>query len=545
MNSLVSNRQKWGFVAMVFLTIAALILSSAELVWAQKRGGVLRNVLLQDPVGFDTHTPKKASHVTQRALSFTHNRLFEYPQGPGAKAGVVAPDLAESYSRPDAKTYVIKLREGVHFQDKPPVNGRELTAKDVKWTFDRMMAQSPEKRLFPTLEKIVVVDKYTVRFELSSPFSPFINNLAATTMVIYPEEAGKPSSSMAGGRDFTSWETCIGTGPFILVDYREGQKLVYKRNPNYFKKGLPYLDEIDRFIMKDATAQIAALRTGKIDMIGGDTSPMLSDLVVPELNQIQGVKVIKSEPFRTSENIIGRLDEKPWSDIRVRQAVSLAINREAWLKAVYPEGGMLFAGPVPRASAFWLGIDELGQAAWVYRYDLEAARKLLAEAGYPNGFKTKLYTTVGYGQAYTTRTALIKDSLSKIGIEARIVAQEYPQWIKGTYKGNYHGLVHIPGWSLGDEDEWLGAYTPGDTRNHIHLDDPEITALVVKSRTATTDEARAEAVKAFVRQFHEKLFRVFLPMGYTIEAVSDRVQGYVPKMQGYDTGKLFETVWLK
>jgi peptide/nickel transport system substrate-binding protein len=543
MQSLVANRPQWFCRVIVFCALGLLMLGSVTVAWAQKQGGVLRLVALEDPVGFDTHTPKKASVYTQRTLSFTHNRLFEYPQGPGAKAGTVVPDLAESYSRPDATTYIIKLRQGVHFHNKPPVNGRELTAKDVKWTFDRMMAQSPEKRLFPTLKNIVVVDKYTVRFELSAPFSPFINNLAATTMVIYAEEAGKPSSSMAGGRDFTSWQTCIGTGPFILVDYQEGQKLVYRRNPNYFKKGLPYVDEIQRFIVRDSTAQIAALRTGKIDLIGA--GPALDDLNVPEVRKIPGVSVLKVETFRTGENIIGRLDEKPWSDIRVRKAVSMAIDRDTWLKRVYPEGGVLVPGPVPSTSAFWLSLDELGTAAAAYRYDLDAARKLLVEAGYPNGFKTKLYTTVGYGPAYTTRTALIKDNLAKIGIEASIVAQEYPQWIKGTYKGNFHGLVHIPTWSLGDEDEWLGAYTPGNTRDHIHLDDPKVTALVLASRTAPTDEERARVIKEFVRLFHQQMYRAFLPIGYVIEAVNDQVQNYFPKMQGYDTGKSFETVWLK
>ncbi|MBI4082226.1 MAG: ABC transporter substrate-binding protein [Candidatus Lambdaproteobacteria bacterium] len=508
---------------------------------AQKRGGILSTITLEDPVGFDQHSPKKVSSYTQRALSFTHSRLFQYPRDGRGVEG----DLVESWSQPTPTTYVLKLHQGVRFHAKPPVNGRELTAEDVKWTYDRMMKQSPEKRLFPTLKNTMAVDPYTVRFELKAPFGPFIANLAATTMTIYAQEAGKPCDSCAGGRDFTSAETVIGTGPFMLESYREGQMMIFKRHPDYFRKGLPYLDGANVYIIKDAAAQIAAFRTNKVQL--------LEDVVRVDYNSAQEAKlepgtVVQPFPFyNTGENLIGRVDKKPWNDIRVRRAISLAIDRDAWGRGLFPQGYTRYAGPIPETSEFYVPEEKLGDVAKWYRYDPAEAKRLLAEAGYGSGTKIKLYATVGYGPAYATRTALIKDLLSKVGIEAEIVAQEYPQWIKHTYAGNFPemALVHIPRWGLGDDDEWLGSYLPGNTRNQTHLNDARINELVARSRNGPSYEDRRRAIEEFQRHFHEQMYRVFLPKEMSLIVIKDNIKGYTPKIKGYDFPKHFERVWIE
>jgi peptide/nickel transport system substrate-binding protein len=517
------------------LLIAALLGTPAA---AQpKTGGVLRLVERADPVGFDTLGKKKASVYTQSMLAYTHNRLFRY--GP---KGDIVPDLAASYSHPNATTYVVTLKKGVHFHNKPPVNGRELTSEDVKFTFERLPG-SPEDRLFPTLKRVTTPDRYTVQFELSAPFSAFVSNLAATTMYIYAKEAGKPTAD--GGRDYTAADTVIGTGPFMLEEYREKQRIVFKRNPSYFEAGHPYLDGVEVYFIADSSAQLAALRTGKIDLIPVAAGQGLPHSLAGEARAIAGATVIKQSLFQTSENVIGRLDQKPWSDVRVRRAVSLAMDRNALMKAMYPEGADLFSGPIPITSRYAIPLDKLGEAAAFYRYDPAAARKLLAEAGYPNGFKTKLYTTVGYGPEYVSRSELLKDMLSKIGIDASIVVQEYPVWISSTYKGNYEGLVHVPTWTLGDEDEWLATYTPGDTRNQIHINDPKLTQLVHGSAEASSEQARAKLVGQFVRTFHEEMWRVFLPQAALITVISNHVKGYALTVRGYTYAPALANVWLE
>jgi peptide/nickel transport system substrate-binding protein len=321
----------------------------------------------------------------------------------------------------------------------------------------------------------------------------------------------------------------------MLEEYREKQRLVFKRNPAYFESGKPYLDAVEVYTIPDPSAMLAAVRTGKIDVITTSTGQGLPQQMAAEARAIPGASVVTQAIFQTSENVIGRIDQKPWSDVRVRRAVSLALDREAMLKVLAPEGGALFAGPIPVASRYFVPLDKLGDAARWYRYDVAAAKTLMADAGYGGGFKTKLITTAGYGPEYVSRTELVKDQLSRIGIDASIVVQEYPVWISSTYKGNYDGMVHIPSWTLGDEEEWLATYTPGDTRNQIHLDDPRVTETVRSFRAAADEAARAKLAAQFVRSFHEQLFRVFLPAPAGVTVVNKRVKGYVPSVRGYVT----------
>ena len=526
--------RRWLAAGVVLAVALAVSTAPAQ---PPKRGGVLRLAERADPVGFDTLGKKKAAVYTQLALAYTHNRLFKY--GP---KGEVVPDLAAAFSQPNPTTYVVTLKKGVRWHAKAPVNGRELTAEDVKFTFERVAA-SPEARLFPALKRVTTPDRYTVQFELGAPFSAFIANLAATTMYVYAKEAGKPTPD--GGRDYTSVDTVVGTGPFTLEEYREKQRLVFRRNPAYFEAGKPYLDGVEIYFITDASAQLAALRTGKIDLLPASTGQGLPHLHAVEARSIPGVTMVKHGVFQTSENLIGRLDAKPFNDLRVRQAVALAIDREAFLQAIYPEGAELLSGPIPVTSLYNIPLDRLVEPARFYRHDPAAARKLLAEAGYPQGVKTKLYTTVGYGPEYVSRTELLKDMLSKIGVDASIVTQEYPVWIASTYKGNFEGIVHIPAWTLGDEDEWLASYTPGDTRNHIHVNDPQLTELVRQSREAPSEAVRAKLIGQFVRTFHENLFRVFLPQPVLLTLIGPRVKGYVPSVRGYSYPTTLVNVWVE
>jgi peptide/nickel transport system substrate-binding protein len=518
----------------VLLLLAAAAATPAQ---APRRGGVLRVAEQSDPVGFDTLGKKKAPVFTQLALGYTHSRLFKYDA-----AGDVVPDLAASWTQPTPTTYVVTLRKGVRFHPKPPVNGRELTSDDVKFTFERM-ARSPEARLFPTLTSVTTPDRYTVRFELSAPFSAFIANLAATTMYIYAREAGKPTPDGAG--DYTAASTVVGTGPFMLEEYREKQRMVLKRHPDYFQPEQPYLDGVEVYTIADAAAQLAALRTGKLDLMPAGRGEGLPHFLVPEARAIPGATVLPHRLFQSSENLIGRLDQKPWNDVRVRRAVSMIIDRPGFARALYPEGAEPISGPIPVTSRHFRPLERLGEAAAWYRHDPAAARRLLADAGYPNGLPIRLTTTSGYGPTYLSRTELLKSMLSRLGIEAAIVVQEYPVWISSTYKGSFDGLVHIPAWTLGDEDEWLASYTPGDTRNQMHLDDPRLTELIQMARGAPTEAARAPLISQFLTVFHDQLYRVFLPAPAHVTVVARRVRGYVPPLRGYSYPTALANVWLE
>src|SRR5919108_3921428 len=245
------------------VTLSALPLSRPSVLWgaetgAPKRGGILR-VRGYDPVHFDPH--QTISFKTHTTLSFVYNRLVRHTVGPEVQPGTFAvePDLAERWEALDDTTYVFHLRQGVRWHNKPPVNGRELVAEDVKFTYDRFLSETgnTNRYLLDSVDRVEVVDRYTVKFLLHEPFVWLLNILASAICmwVIAPEVAEKHG-------DFKKVETAIGTGPFLLERYEPNVKIVFRRNPEYFRQGLPYVDGVEWLVLDDESTALAMYRTG-------------------------------------------------------------------------------------------------------------------------------------------------------------------------------------------------------------------------------------------------------------------------------------------
>ena len=364
------------------MSVAAFVAVAPTPAQAPKRGGILRVAEQSDPVGFDTLGKKKAPVYTQLALAYTHNRLLKYDP-----SGEVVNDLAAGWTS-RTRTYVVTLRKGVHFHNKPPVNGRELTSEDIKFTFERM-TKSPEARLFPTLKAVTTPDKYTVRFELSRRRSPRLRGQPGRhhDVRLAPKEAGKPTPDGAG--DYTSADTVIGTGPFMLEEYREKQRLVFKRNPDYFetRQAVPRRRRALHLFSDNAGSDRRdAHRQAGSDP--GRTRRRPAALPGARGPGHPGREVLPHRLFQTSENLVGRVDQKPWSDVRVRRAVSMSIDRAGLAKAMFTEGAELFSGPIPVTSKYFIPLDKLGEVrlpGTATTLPPGAGKLLAADAGYPNG----------------------------------------------------------------------------------------------------------------------------------------------------------------
>src|SRR5262249_34111121 len=230
----------------------AVTTTAARPVQAQtpKRGGVFR-IAGFEPPNFDPHaTPHWWCFV---ALSFTHSRLVRVKAGPGVTPGTlpVEGDLAESWTQPNDTTHVFKLRKGVRWHNKPPVNGRELTADDVKYTYERFLTikGNGNKPVLEMVDKIEAVDRYTVKFSLSEPFAWFLDALASTSTWIVAREAVEKFG------DLKRPEAVIGTGPWMLERYEPNVRAVFVRHPNYFVPGLPYVDGVEVTIDSDPASR--------------------------------------------------------------------------------------------------------------------------------------------------------------------------------------------------------------------------------------------------------------------------------------------------
>src|SRR3990170_1674378 len=245
-----------------FLVLLAVLVAAGPAPAQQpKRGGVLR-VAEREAPGLDPHL--SISFLTHSYISLTYSQLVRFPNGPEQKHPAdfaILPDLAERWTTSkDGTVYTFHLRKGVRFHAKPPVNGREVTAEDVKYSLDRFMAKSGFRARFEPVQSVEVVDKHTVRITLKEPFAPFLNHMANPTFTaILPREAEERF------KDFNPPDAVIGTGPFVLRSYDKGVKVTFEKNPNYFMKGLPYLDGVVIEITPDAAARLAGRRAGKAE----------------------------------------------------------------------------------------------------------------------------------------------------------------------------------------------------------------------------------------------------------------------------------------
>ena len=246
--------------------LSAWPLSDPHALWGAeagqpKRGGILR-VRGYDPPHFDHHLT--LNFKTNTTLSFVHSTLMRYKIGPEIRPGtfIVEPHLAERWESPDDTTYMFHLRHGVQWHNKPPLNGRELVAEDVKFTFDRFLSESgnPLRYVLEPVDRVEVVDRSTVKFVLKEPFVWLVNMLAnpAGMWIIAPEVVQHFG-------DLKQPESAIGTGPFLLERYEPNVKTVFKHNPDYSLADQPYVDGVEWLVLEDESTGLAMYRTGRID----------------------------------------------------------------------------------------------------------------------------------------------------------------------------------------------------------------------------------------------------------------------------------------
>ena len=401
---------------------------------------------------------------------------------------IVEPDLAERWEELNDTTYVFHLRHGVKWHNKPPLNGRELVAEDVKFTYDRFLTEkgNANRYMLEPLDRVEVVDRYTVKFVLKEPFVWLVNTLAYpwTMWIVAPELVQHYG-------DLKKAETVIGTGPFVLERYEPNVKAVFKRHPEYFREGQPHVDGVEWLIIPDESTGLAMYRTGQLDL-----GPQINWAVRQQ--DLEAMK--KSHPHLIYQDFLGvvpgavfmRTDMAPFNDVRVRRAISHAIDRQGLIDAVWSRGEPTAA--VARGLVEWsLPIDQLGEGAKYYQYDPQEAKRLLAEAGHPKGFKSQLTVTTGLSRDLIDDAQLVQRYLKDVGIETELKLQEHGAYMATTMQGKFEGLVRSPfGIAWEPDGPLYRTYAADSSWNAGHLDDPKITAML-KEQRRTKDLAGPQA----------------------------------------------------
>ncbi len=526
-----------GFIAGA--TLSAEALRGPGRVRAEgKRGGILR-VRGYDPPHFDPHLT--LNFKTNNTLSFVYSKLVRHRVGAGVTPGTFAvePDLAERWEEPDDTSVVFYLRRGVRWHNKPPVNGRELTAEDVKFTYDRFLTEkgNPQRFMLDPVDRVEVIDRYTVKFRLKEPFVWLANVLANPigTWIVAREVLEKHG-------DLKKPEAAIGTGPFVLERYEPNARTVFRRHPDYFRSGLPWVDGVEWLVMEDESVQLAAYSAGQIDA-GGWHFWVVRQPDLATLKRRRPDLVYQDYLNNVTTGIYMRTDKPPFNDVRVRRAISHAVDRQAVIDAVYLKGEPTPA--IARGVSEWSPrIDQLGPGAKYYRHDPNEARRLLAEAGFPNGLKTQLNATPGYGNDLTDALQLVQRQLKESGIDAEIKLQEYGAYISTTFLGKYEGMAMGP-FSITWEphSNLYGMYMPEQGRNSSHVSDPKIIAMLREEMRTKDLEARRKLLFDIQRYAAEQQYYVYLFCIGLTGSWQPYVKNYAPN-SSFDYGNRSAALWL-
>jgi peptide/nickel transport system substrate-binding protein len=525
------------------VTLSTWPLHSPSALWGAeagqpRRGGILR-VRGWDPVHFDPH--QTFSFKTHTTLSFVYSRLVRHKIGPEVRTGTftVEPDLAEHWDVPDDTTYIFHLRQGVRWHDKPPLNGRELVAEDIKFTYDRFMTEpgNPNRYMLDPVERVEVVDRYTVKFLLKEPYVWLVSTLAYpwSTWIIAPEVVQQFG-------DLKKPETAIGTGPFLLEHYEPNVKTVFKRNPEYFRPGQPYVDGVEWLVLEDESTGLAMYRTGQIDC-GPAPWWSVRQQDLEALKKTQPHLVYQDFVSNVTNAIFMRTDQPPFNDVRVRRAISHAIDRQGLIEAVWVRGEPTPA--VARGLVEWsLPIDQLGAGAKYYQYNPREARRLLAEAGYPNGFKTQLTVTPGFGRDLVDDAQLVQQYLKDVGVETEMKIQEYGAYVATTAQGKFEGLVRGPYGIAWEPDSPLYRSHASDSSwNTGHVNDATITAMLKEQRRTKDLAARKKLVSDIQRYAAEQQYYIYLHSNMFTGSWQPYVKNYAPNLS-FDYGGRAAALWL-
>ncbi|MBV9173609.1 MAG: ABC transporter substrate-binding protein [Chloroflexi bacterium] len=400
-----------------------------------QRGGSVVWALNSDPVNLIPYGAVPTQNMWGK--EFMYDSLLTWDRNLA-----VQPALATTWSSPDDHTYVFNLRQGVKFHD-----GTEMTADDVKWGIEAQANPPPpgiKVQYPPKITSVDAVDKYTVRINMSGPDPSIIGYFAwQRYSPVTPQNIYDKVNVVTQG---------IGTGPYKLVEFVPNDRVVYARNPDFWNKDLPYIENLTLKVIPDDQAAIAALRSGAID--GATLPPDLAKSLAndPDLVVLKGLYAAHKEIQFTIKG-----DPKPWHDVRVRQAINHAINRQDIIEKVF-DGDAVVSSVIPPGFGDW-PLPEADLTNNYLKYDVDQAKQLMQEAGLSNGFEFELQSISA--PAYITQAAeVVSEQLKAIGIKANVVPLEIGTFAKQNGDGSYPGGQLTARGMRGDPNGFVAEFNP-------------------------------------------------------------------------------------
>ena len=459
------------------------------------------------------------------------DRLVDVEVGTDGNSKIV-PSLAESWDiSDDGLEYTFHLRQGVKFH-----NGNDFTAEDVAYTFHRMLTveggvntefidqiKGADELLAgetDTLEGVEVVDDYTIKVTLKEPFAGFLASISSPGVSIYDSEA----TEAAGDQFGMDPAVTVGTGPFEFSSWSFNNQLVLTRNEDYWK-GASKLPGVVIKIIPDTETQSMMFESGELDILdldyAADSVDRFTETYPEQIVQGPRVGIVY---FTMNFN------KEPFQDVRVRKAVQMSIDRQAILDALYGGRGQVEQGIFPH------GLIGFNPDQEEIKYDPEAAKALLAEAGYADGFDMEIAADSSASDTMTMALEIVSDQLAEVGIRAEIKNYDESTWLETRKSGELGSFMSTWSADYNDPDNFIYTFFGNEEKTKIrsiNYPDTEVMNRVAKARTIVNEDERLAEYKALEEKIvHEDAAWVPMFSRLHLFAVSKRVEGFAPLWSG-------------
>ena len=445
-----------------------------------------------------------------KAFLHGHNcypMLTQFSNEPGQSSIDFQPELwlAESYEQPDDSTYLFTIKPNAVWEDRSPVDGRNVTGEDVAFAYagDRYAGYPNRGAILPSLDGVEATDDRTVRFDLNGPLAPFLLYLGhhAGPYVMPPELL----------IDEMSRTTMISAGPYLLDEYEPGSRVIYKRNPNYFGGPKPYSETLVINFLSDLSAIAAAFLSGELNTTWFGVAPP----IVEELEENIPGATWEFQPSLVIGGVFPDLALEPFTDPRVRQAMSVAIDRDSILAV----GGALETGQwstaLPPLTGWWVDPKKDDALGAYFRHDPAKARQLLDAAGVDEVVDVPFHTTTAYGPIFAEQSQVVQQNLLAVGIGVELVTNEPTVHYSTIFNGSATGLIgHTLSVATIEPDEALrNVFIPDSPRSPIPNgelmgEDATLLDLLNKQRTEGDVETRKALLYDLQLHIAEKMYSV-------------------------------------
>ena len=477
-----------------FWLVIAIVTAAALTIYGgtSTDGEASNSVVVGISQDLDSLDPQNAEYAGTREVLFN---LFE-GLVKATSDGNIEPAVAESYEvAEDASSISFKIREGITFHDGSPV-----TAEDIKYSLERYAQIQGEESAFADFSELEIVDDQTVNVVLSEPNSEFIYEL---TCAILPE---------ANDADVNT--NPIGTGPFKFASFKPGESLVVEKYEDYWKDGCPYLDQVTFKVVTDTDSAINQLNAGTLDIyqyLTADQAATLNqnfNVLEGSVNYVQGMFL---------NNAVA-----PFDDVRVRQALYYAVDRDLINEFLFGGKSHIIGTNMIPAAEFYYNAD----TETTYSRDLDKARELLNEAGYPNGFEFTITVPNNYAPHEGT-AQIIAESLSEVGIKANINLVEFNTWYSDVYVDrNYEATVVAVDGRLAP-NSWFSKNLTTGPNNFTNYSNPEFDELYDKAMAAIDLDEKAGYYKEMQQLLADDAASIYVQDPANLVAVNVNLEGYV------------------